>query len=336
VVRELAEVEDVEQYPTRVTSLLRQLVPCDGSSYNMIDPASGRAELVTDPGDRVFDGGPEVLAELAWQHPLFDHYARTRDGRALRISDFLSRRELHLTDLYEHIYKHIGLEYQMAVTLSVPGEGVVVGLALDRSGRDFTDAERDLMELLRPHLASAFARLQDIALLRRAVDELDEPGGMLLLSTADGTVAWCTKGAAARLGVTAGWRLPEPLRRHLCSFVEGTRAARGGRGPGTSEIVQMPGFQLRVRIESRPFDRLYALHVTNLSDAVTPEQLRALGLNARQAEVMALLVQGMTAAQIGDAVHLSRRTVEKHLAASYARLGARTRAEAIMQLARSY
>jgi DNA-binding CsgD family transcriptional regulator len=49
----------------------------------------------------------------------------------------------------------------------------------------------------------------------------------------------------------------------------------------------------------------------------------------RQAEVLALALEGLSAQQIADALVLSRRTVEKHFGAIYARLGVNTRAQAI-------
>lgn len=92
---------------------------------------------------------PRSSLQYAWQHPLIGHYARTGDGRARRISDFLTQRQLHRTDLYNHIYRHIELEHQLAVTLAPsPSRPTgMVGLALDRSGRDFTITDGALLEL---------------------------------------------------------------------------------------------------------------------------------------------------------------------------------------------
>jgi DNA-binding CsgD family transcriptional regulator len=53
--------------------------------------------------------------------------------------------------------------------------------------------------------------------------------------------------------------------------------------------------------------------------------LRSLGLTGRQAELLALAVEGHTSPEIGERLNLSPRTVEKHLDAAYARLGVRNR-----------
>jgi len=49
------------------------------------------------------------------------------------------------------------------------------------------------------------------------------------------------------------------------------------------------------------------------------------GLTGRQAEVVRLLVQGMTNAEIADTLVLSVRTVDSHVAAVLDKLGGRTR-----------
>ncbi|HET8957387.1 MAG TPA: helix-turn-helix transcriptional regulator [Microcella sp.] len=59
-----------------------------------------------------------------------------------------------------------------------------------------------------------------------------------------------------------------------------------------------------------------------------PTSLPSAGLTARQREVAALLVQGMTNRDIADRLQLSVRTVDSHVAATMRRLGASTRAEA--------
>ena len=58
-----------------------------------------------------------------------------------------------------------------------------------------------------------------------------------------------------------------------------------------------------------------------------PDALPA-GLTSREAEVLALMANGLTNAQIAEALVLSRHTVVRHLANAYAKIGATNRAEA--------
>jgi DNA-binding CsgD family transcriptional regulator len=57
-------------------------------------------------------------------------------------------------------------------------------------------------------------------------------------------------------------------------------------------------------------------------------------VTAREAEVLALLGDGLTNQEIADRVFLSSRTVERHLANAGAKLGTRTRSELVSAAAR--
>ena len=52
-------------------------------------------------------------------------------------------------------------------------------------------------------------------------------------------------------------------------------------------------------------------------------------LTTRQAEVLAALAEGLTAAEVGRRLGISRRTVEDHLAAAKKVAGAKTSVEAV-------
>ncbi len=58
------------------------------------------------------------------------------------------------------------------------------------------------------------------------------------------------------------------------------------------------------------------------------------GLTAREGEVLALLGEGLTNAEIGDRLYISRKTVEHHVGRVLAKLGLRSRSEAAAHAAR--
>jgi DNA-binding CsgD family transcriptional regulator len=65
-----------------------------------------------------------------------------------------------------------------------------------------------------------------------------------------------------------------------------------------------------------------------------PERWAAAGVTAREAEVLALLAEGLANREIAERVFLSSRTVERHLANVGVKLGTRTRSELVAAAAR--
>ena len=62
-------------------------------------------------------------------------------------------------------------------------------------------------------------------------------------------------------------------------------------------------------------------------DPVVPASLRALGVTSREADVLALVAEGLTNQELAARLHLSPRTVEKHVASLLAKTGCRRRAQ---------
>lgn len=329
VARELASVAHLADFPGRSATLLRNLIPCDHAGYNAIDLGSQVASVVADPADVVFDGGPEALARLATQNPLVVQ-ARAGAVNALRLSNHISRRDFHRTDLYNEVYRRIGLEHQLVVQLPPvrrelgrPHE--MVGLSLARSGADFSDGELMLLEAMRPVFASTLARLHELALLRAVVDGRDGRRLVVLVGD-DDMVAWASPGAAATLGIEAGERLPPALRAWLV-------AERCRPATTASASLTVDGRVLRGRLVPAAYPSLDAVWLTPGHGRPDPAGLRAAGLTGRQAEVAVLVAAGHRNAEIARRLELSPRTVEKHLQAVYERLGVHSRAQAVAALA---
>ena len=95
-VQRLYAVQDVARFPGVILRVLPALVPHDRSSYNSFDARTKRVEAFAEPRETPrFPGDVEVLARHIGEHPLFIHQRRTRDGRAMKLSDFLTRTQLH-------------------------------------------------------------------------------------------------------------------------------------------------------------------------------------------------------------------------------------------------
>ena len=88
---------------------------------------------------------------------------RTGDLRSLvRISDFYSARQWHSTGMYQDCCRPYGIEHELMVCLPAApgwtaGPGRTLRLVFIRGpGPDFSDRDRDLLTVLRPHLHQAY------------------------------------------------------------------------------------------------------------------------------------------------------------------------------------
>jgi DNA-binding CsgD family transcriptional regulator len=339
VLLELGELRRLEDYPARVAALLRRLIGCEMSSYTAVDPASGRTTVTVDPGGTIAGADLEVFARFAMQNPLIEHYAHTGDGRALRISDFFTHRQLHATELYHHVYRGTETEYQMAVTLPSINAGLhsqeMIGLTLGRAQRDFTLREQALADLMRPHFRATLQRLHEVALMDalRSGQEGDE--GWALLADGDGTIALSTPAAARDLGFEVGAGLPPRLHDWISQERSRRRHGRSDSEMAAVTTFEIAGRALRARLRVSGYEGLDALYLTPQSASPRPEDLLALGLTRRQAEVLGFALEGLTSPQIARAMTLSTRTIEKHFEAIYARLGVSGRSHAIVHTLRA-
>ena len=108
----------------------------------------------------------EGLARAHWQH-YWDclpcsHPDRTGDLRSvLTIANFYSARQWPSTGMYGDLYQPQGIDHELMLTLAAdpgktPGPGRTLRLFLFRGpGADFSEADRALLTLLRPHLYQA-------------------------------------------------------------------------------------------------------------------------------------------------------------------------------------
>jgi DNA-binding CsgD family transcriptional regulator len=143
-------------YATRVVDLAARLVPADSCSYNHIGGGALLAWLIEPADVGAFPDGIQLLQQHLPEHPVLAHVRATGDGRARRISDFLSDRQFRALGLYRDFYRRCGVDYQVAISVPAPGGGLI-GVALNRQGHDFSAADLELLDLLRIHVGQAAA-----------------------------------------------------------------------------------------------------------------------------------------------------------------------------------
>ena len=331
IVRAVGRAKDRDTFLKSTLEGVVELVPCLVATANEIDPVAGRRTYWMEPSSfAVPDSAGEVLGELAGEHPLIRHAAETGDGSARRISDFWTPETFHASRLYRDLYQPMGVEYQMSATLPAP-RPIVLGVVVNRGDRDFSDRDRDVLNLLRPHLAQIWRNVRDQERLRGMADAVNDAAagnGWNLV------VLWdppeeLTPGALVTLYRYFGRpSRTSPLPPRVDRWVAAQQAQLVDR---TALALSRP---LTAQIDGRRVVLRYLpAQGAHPGAIIVDEEVRwtgrrdyeSLGLSPREAEITELVVLGDSNGAIAERLHVAPGTVKKHLDNIYGKLGVRGR-----------
>jgi DNA-binding CsgD family transcriptional regulator len=144
-------------YAARVVDVAARLVPVDSCSYNHVGGGPWLLAWLVEPADAGdFPDAAQLLQQHLHEHPVLARIQATGDGRARRISDFLSDRQFRSLGLYHEFYRRREVAYQTLIAVPAPGGGLIA-VALNRQRRDFSSDDLELFDLLRRHVGQAAA-----------------------------------------------------------------------------------------------------------------------------------------------------------------------------------
>lgn len=142
-------------YAERGVRWLPQLVASELTTLSVCDLASGHRSVVGFPSGAIGPLQIEVFDHYFFAHPLVLEHGRNVQAETRRISDLMSGSAFRRTPLYADYYRPIGISHVVAVPVHVD-QRFLVSFVLQRGGRPFSDHERDLLEVLRPHLVNLY------------------------------------------------------------------------------------------------------------------------------------------------------------------------------------
>jgi DNA-binding CsgD family transcriptional regulator len=324
----LGEAEDVEgpdPFPVRVLDRLRKLVRADSVSWHewSVDEGTHHYTIATSHPEQtaaVWDAYPQYRLQdpLPGGCPGAGPPSRTSIGRALKVSDFLSVREFRRLDLHAFVCRPLGVDYVMKLFLPIR-DGIARSFVFDRGRRDFEERDRLLVDVLHPH----FVALCEAARNRRVLAALEargESAQSLVVVGSSGAVDFAGSDARELLhryfASESGRRLPDVVSRWLRA--ESTRLNR------ERERI----FPARPLVIERDDRRL----VVQLLRDVLLLREEVASLTRREHEILQLVAEGRSNAEIAIQLFLSVGTVRIHLQHIYAKLGVRSRTAAVARV----
>jgi DNA-binding NarL/FixJ family response regulator len=364
---DLYSTSTLEQFPLQILDNVKQIVGND-LSY-CVTFQNQAIELIGPDMEQAFAQANFTPAYFQ-QHPVLNHHLRTNDWSAFKCSDFLTEREYHRCDaLYEYVYATAAIEdffvFSIPDAAATPSprswslQSVIcepdslarvqqliqkhrslgnLGILLNRHQRDFTEHDRNLLNLIRPHMYYAYRNLQQWANLQAQIDQLTELNefiGIIILSP-DSQIQKITDRAARLLEQyfpiewTNRQYLPESLQQYCQQSI--AQLFQPDLDTATLPILEQfqPNSRLVVRLISPPPTAEVVLTLEEyVTSSLRIDSFRSIGLTKRESQTLFYLVEGLTNKAIAQQLNCQPDTVRKHLENLYRKLGVGDRTQAI-------
>jgi DNA-binding CsgD family transcriptional regulator len=267
---------------------------------------------------------------------------------AYKISDFVTEPQLHsLAGIYQQFLRPLNTEDQMFLFLLNPNplswvkllqaDANLVGLALHRPQRNFTERDRLILNLLRPHLFQAYTNLQKYQQLNKKRTQLQQSLDCLgtirldcelkIKSIAPQAVIWL---AIYFEPATHHYPLPKHLQSWIKYQIDRLNQSSDFFNVCLPLRIQRDTRELTVRLIVEPNRSGYLLLLEEQIQFPF-RSLSLLELSPRETEVLVLVIQGKNNQEIATQLNVNIGTVRKHLEHIYSRWEVKSRTEAVAQ-----
>jgi DNA-binding CsgD family transcriptional regulator len=314
---EAGAVEGPEPFPAPLVESLRRLIGCDAAEFDEMDRSErrcGSTQAVLGVREPV-EGLPSFW-EIRHDHPLCRLHDDEPDFHsAIKLSDLFTPRQLRSTEIYAEWFGPQDVSDELEVTLS-PSRRFTRTVVFDREVGSFGEREREILDLLRPHLVSLRKRAIERRRLDAALMAAASSVTAVIAFNCDGHVDLATPDAERLHLAHLGQPLGEALSPALWNWIESK--------PREPLCIQSEQGGLVIELD-QPATLL--LREQGLDSNVE-------ALTNREREVLGLVARGKRNAEIAAELWVTESTVRKHLEHVFEKVGARNRTEAAALLAR--
>ncbi len=209
--------------------------------------------------------------------------------------------------------------------------------ALGRTKQNFTERDREILNLFRPHLLIAYHNVLYYTQLQQQLGQLTqvaEQFGTILLSV-DGYIQQISNRAAEILQLyftgepISGRQLPDILTSWVKQQIREFNAAQPSQ-PLNSLKIKASGKILSIRLLKGSIQGQWILTFDESENSqLSIDFCCAIGLTKRESEVMFWVVQGLSNIEVATRLNCSGTTVKKHLENIYSKLNVQSRSMAV-------
>ena len=158
-----------DNYHARSFAFLAALVPHETAALGAMNADHQILHLRFDREHPDHGRTMPFFASRMMAYELFCWDPRINDGKPFCRSDYFTEREFRQLDIYQDVYRPLGLNNHLAVHVPLVTGEPIVFFGLERAGRcDYSARDRALLELAQPHLANAWT-------LAGELSQLDDP-----------------------------------------------------------------------------------------------------------------------------------------------------------------
>jgi DNA-binding CsgD family transcriptional regulator len=225
LLHDLAASTGLEGFARLGVEGLPRLVRSELTTLSVCDLTNGRRFVIGSPACALSPGDIACFDRYFFEHPLVRFHSGHPRAGAHRISDSLTTAAFRRTAIYNEYYRRIGVSHVLALPVHVDRR-TLVSFVLNRAGHDFTDAERDLLDVARSWLAAMYRNaialdraMRMIEALRRELADRstgDAPPDPLLLTAREREVLrWVGAGKSNVQIATILGTSPRTVQKHL-------------------------------------------------------------------------------------------------------------------------